>query len=98
MSIYAVTYRYVDNPDALTEVRPAHREYLGSLVGAKPGLIVSGRTEGGEGASALLILDANSPDEVAQLLDLDPFWLEGLITSREILEWTIASGSLGSGH
>jgi uncharacterized protein YciI len=94
MTIFAVTYRYSDKPDELTEVRPAHRDYLLTLLG-DGGLVASGRTEGGSTPSALLIFEAESPGVIEAALDVDPFWLAGLIEHREILEWTVSMGSLG---
>jgi uncharacterized protein YciI len=95
MPVYAVTYRYVDDPDLIAKHRPAHREYIASLLEGG-GLIASGRTEGGEHASALLIFQADSAAEVEKVLDPDPFWTLGIIEKRDILEWILASGSLGT--
>jgi len=92
--IYAVTYRYADQPEVIAEPRPAHREYIASLLG-EGGLIASGRTEGGETPSALLLFQAESVAEVEKVLDPDPFWTLGLIEKREIVEWILSSGSLG---
>ena len=99
MAVFAVTYHYVDDPELLTAHRPAHRQYLSSLLGGH-GLRAAGPTSGEVGAAALLIFDAESTDRVETLLDADPFWIEGLITAREIREWTVALGSVGtsSGH
>jgi uncharacterized protein YciI len=99
MAVFAVTYHYVDDPDALGQHRPAHRQYLGSLLGER-GLRAAGPTSGGAGATARQSFDAESPDAVEALLDEDPFWIEGLITAREILEWNVVLGSVGSssGH
>jgi uncharacterized protein YciI len=94
VAIYAVTYRYADQPDVIAEHRPAHREYIASLLGGG-GLIASGRTEGGETPSALLLFQAESVAEVEKVLDPDPFWTLGLIETREIVEWILSSGSLG---
>ncbi|MEQ9087017.1 MAG: YciI family protein [Pontimonas sp.] len=94
MPIYAVTYRYADQPEVIAEHRPAHREYIASLLG-DGGLIASGRTEGGETPSALLLFQAESVAEVENVLDPDPFWTLGLIEKREIVEWILSSGSLG---
>jgi uncharacterized protein len=94
MPTFAVIYRYADKPDEIAEHRPAHREYIRSLVGAG-GVIASGRMEGGAGDSALLLLSLDSAAEVEKALNLDPFWTLGIIESREILEWTISSGSIG---
>jgi uncharacterized protein YciI len=96
MPVYAVTYHYTNQPDVLAEHRPAHREYLKTLVDTH-GLIAAGRTPGGLVDSALLVLDTDSVESVEAALNLDPFWTEGLIQKREILEWTIAIGSVGPG-
>jgi uncharacterized protein YciI len=97
MPVYAVTYHYLDQPEVLTEHRPAHRAYLESLRGEK-GLLAAGRTPGGLVDSALLLFDTDSVEVVERVLDSDPFWTEGLIVKREILEWVIAIGSVGAGE
>lgn len=94
MTIYAVTYRYADNPEVIAQHRPAHRDYIATLLG-EGGLIASGRTEGGDTPSALLLFEADSVGEVEKLLDPDPFWTLGVIQKREIVEWILSSGSLG---
>jgi uncharacterized protein YciI len=48
--------------------------------------------------SALLLFDTDSVEAVERVLDSDPFWTEGLIVKREILEWAIAIGSVGAGE
>jgi len=96
MPIFAVTYHYVDQPEVLAEHRPAHREYLQSLMSSH-GLIAAGRTPGGEVDSALLLFETDSSGSVEEALNADPFWTEGLIAKRDILEWTVAIGSVGSG-
>lgn len=94
MTIYAVTYRYADSPEVISKHRPAHRDYIATLLGGG-GLIASGRTEGGDTPSALLLFQVDSVGEVEKLLDPDPFWTLGLIQKREIVEWILSSGSLG---
>jgi uncharacterized protein YciI len=94
VTIYAVTYRYADNPEVIAQHRPAHRDYIATLLG-EGGLIASGRTEGGDTPSALLLFEADSVVEVEKLLDPDPFWTLGVIQKREIVEWILSSGSLG---
>ena len=94
MAIYAVTYRYADKPEVIAEHRPAHREYIATLLG-EGGLIASGRTEGGDTPSALLLFHAESASLVEEVLNPDPFWTLGLIEKREIVEWILSSGSLG---
>lgn len=95
MAVFAVTYHYVDDPELLSRHRPAHRQYVSTLLGAH-GLIASGPTTGTGGAAALLLFDAESPASIDVLLNEDPFWTEGAITSREIREWTVVLGSVGT--
>ncbi len=90
MALHAVIYRYRDDTDRLDEHRPKHREYLRSLF-EQGRLVISGPLTDGPPA-ALLILDADDPAHVAQLLDQDPFRLLGLIEQREIRPWSPAIG------
>jgi uncharacterized protein YciI len=94
MATFAVTYHYEDKPDVLDLHRPAHREFLASCLG-NPGLVAAGRTFGSGSGQALLLVEATGPEEVATMLDLDPFWVEGLITRRDISEWNVVIGSVG---
>ena len=94
MPVFAVIYRYADKPEIIAEHRPAHREYLSSLLG-DGGLLASGRMEGGMGDSALLLFEAESPQAIEAVLNPDPFWSLGVIEQREIKQWHIGSGSIG---
>jgi len=97
MALHAVIYRYSPDTDRLDEHRPRHREYLRTLF-EQGRIVVSGPlTDGAPGA--LLILDADDPAHVAELLDQDPFRLLGLIQEREIRQWSPAFGGerLGGG-
>lgn len=94
MAVFAVVYRYVDRPDELAEHRPAHREYLRSLHGPN-GLIAAGRADGGSQPSGVLLFNADSKETIERMLDADPFWTKNLIESRDIMEWTVAIGSIG---
>jgi uncharacterized protein len=96
MAVFAVTYQYVDDAELLATHRPVHREYLRSLLGER-GLIAAGPTVGGPSASAFLVFEAESAGDVEALLDHDPFWTEGVITAREVIEWNVVIGSLGAG-
>jgi uncharacterized protein YciI len=91
MALHAVLYRYVDDAATVEEHRPAHRDYLRTLF-EEGRIVVSGPLAEGGGPGALLILDAESPDEVAPLLDKDPFHVRGLILEREIRRWNPAFG------
>ena len=89
MSIFAVTYNYGVSEEALNEVRPIHREWLGGLL--EDGvLLASGPMI--DVPNALLIFRANSLEELGQLLDNDPFDVAGFIAERTITEWNPVFG------
>ena len=94
MPIYAVTYRYTDDGDHRQAVRPTHRDFLRGL--AEQGvLVVSGPyAEAEEPPGALLILRADSKNEVSAALDKDPFRTEGIIADVSVVEWQPVSGPL----
>jgi uncharacterized protein len=91
MPLHAVLYRYADDPAALDEHRPDHRDYLRSLF-EQGRIVVSGPLAEGGGPGALLILEADDPTAVADLLDKDPFHVLGLIADRQIRRWNPAFG------
>lgn len=85
MNLHAVIYKYADDPDRLDEHRPRHKDYLASLY-EQGRIVISGPlTDGAPGA--LLIIDADDAEQVAALLDLDPYWTLGLIADRQIRSW-----------
>ncbi|MEY4993706.1 MAG: hypothetical protein RIS82_828 [Actinomycetota bacterium] len=84
MPIFAVTYFYSASPEQLAEVRPLHREWLAARFESGQ-LLASGPKVNTPGA--LLIWTAESVDELAALLDLDPFDIAGFIGERVIEEW-----------
>ena len=85
MSFFAVTYTYVDSP-RLADVRPAHREYLRTLIDA--GLLrASGPLVGVQPGGALLIFEAADSGVVAAAVVDDPFQLEGLVEQTAVVEW-----------
>jgi uncharacterized protein len=86
MALHAVIYRYSTDAAAVDEHRPGHRDFLRPLF-EQGRLIVSGPLAQGGAPGALLILDADDVNEVAALLDEDPFHVLGLITEREIRRW-----------
>ncbi|GAA1999864.1 hypothetical protein JL107_00240 [Nakamurella flavida] len=91
MPIFALEYTYVDSPDDLTAHRPAHRAFL---AGELPGVTIlsSGPYTGPGGAGALLILRADSAEDLLATMDQDPFHQLGLIPERSVHEWTPVNG------
>lgn len=85
MAHFAVQYTYSDDAAELDRIRPQHRAFLAMLTEGP--LLASGPFVAAEQPSALLILRAESAEEVAATLDEDPFWAAGLIAERDIREW-----------
>lgn len=84
MSIFAVNYYYAAEETQLAAVRPVHREWqaeqlaAGTLLAAGPFVNIR---------AALLIFKADSVEQLAALLDQDPFDIAGFIGERVITEW-----------
>ncbi|GAA3943627.1 YciI family protein [Pseudoclavibacter caeni] len=94
MSLYAVTYVYIDDDAALAATRPEHRAYLSGLQQNGQNL-ASGPLAVPGPNSALLILQADSIEQAAALSDDDPMVASGLVTERHIQAWNIVIGGLG---
>jgi uncharacterized protein YciI len=89
MSIFAVTYHYSASPEELAELRPTHREFTGALFDQGI-LLTSGPFV--DYAGALLLIKADSADEVSAILDNDPFDIAGFIGERVILQFNPVNG------
>ncbi|MFM5968774.1 MAG: YciI family protein [Micrococcales bacterium] len=89
MKTFAVTYTYAATPEDLAAVRPTHREWLADQLSAG-NLLASGPMV--DMPTALLIWRAESLEELAQLLDQDPFDIAGYIGERTIAEWNPVFG------
>lgn len=94
MAFYVVNYHYRSDP-RLEEVRPRHREFLGTLV-QRGMLRASGPLVGVEPPAAVLIFEAGSAEEVQTALADDPFRLEDLLEGSEITEWNPVLGVFAS--
>lgn len=94
MPLYAVTYRYTDDAEKRQAVRPTHRDFLRGL-GEQGLLMVSGPyAEAEQPPGALLILRADSKNEVSAALDKDPFRIEGIVADVSVVEWQPVAGPL----
>ena len=89
MAIYAVTYKYVDDPELINQIRPPHRVWLKELL-EQGILLVSGPMV--NRAAALLVFRAASEEELSALLDRDPLEVAGVIEERIIEEWNTVFG------
>ena len=88
MAIFAVSYRYSDDVAARDTHRPEHREFLAQC----EGLLLSGPLS--DPAGALLLVAADSAEQVEQRLDGDPFRREGVIVERVVRSYDPVLGSL----
>ena len=85
MPVFAVHYQYVDQPEVVTEHRPAHRDFLRDLLDRGIVLAAGAYTEGPAGA--LLVFRGDDAAVIESLLADDPFQQLGLVASCEIRAW-----------
>jgi len=93
MPIFAVTYLYTSPTNQIDEIRPIHRAWLSELLEQNV-LLASGPMV--DTPEALLIFRSESAEELARLLDNDPFDIAGCIGSRTIQTWNPVFGPFGS--
>jgi uncharacterized protein len=93
MPIFAVTYLYTAPTNQIDEIRPIHRAWLSELLEQNV-LLASGPMV--DTAEALLILRSESAEDLAKLLDNDPFDIAGCIGSRTIQSWNPVFGPFSS--
>ena len=93
MPIYAVTYLYTAPSEQVAEIRPLHRQWLAQLLEEQV-LLASGPMV--DTSEALLIFRSDSAEELAELLDNDPFDIAGCIGSRTIQAWNPVFGPFSS--
>lgn len=91
MSLHAVTYVYGGSAEALAEHRPAHRQFLNELEVAGV-LLAAGPYNDDAPAGALLIIEADSPEQALKVLDPDPLLLQDVITARAARPWKVTVG------
>ncbi|WP_448575364.1 YciI family protein [Thermomicrobium sp.] len=83
--LWAAVIRY-GNPDKIKEVRPVHRQYLSALR-ERGKLWASGPFVDDSGA--LIIYQAESEEEVRQLIEGDPFFAAGVFQDIQLKPWNI---------
>jgi uncharacterized protein YciI len=91
MTYFLLTYEYADNIGELrAKQRPAHLEYLKTLIDAKK-LVVSGPLVNPIDG-ALLICQAENAAAVETMAKNDPFFAAGIIKAFRVREWEAAMG------
>lgn len=93
MPIFAVNYTYTAPANQVDEIRPIHRAWLAELLEQKI-LLASGPMV--DTPEALLIFNSESAEELAKLLDNDPFDIAGCIGTRTIQSWNPVFGPFSS--
>jgi uncharacterized protein YciI len=83
---YAAVIEYIQDAEVVGAARPAHRAYLGSLLEAGK-LAASGPFEDGYGA--LIVYNADSPEEADRLIEADPFRAAGVFVRWTVRPWKV---------
>ena len=88
MSHWVLEYRYVD-PDARARVRADHLAYMAGL--HDRGRVVMGGPVG-DGSGALVVLRADSEEDVRAIIADDPYTAAGVAADHVVRPWTVAIG------
>ncbi|GAA3832423.1 hypothetical protein KACC15558_08570 [Brevibacterium ammoniilyticum] len=96
MPVFAVTYVYGPDTETRMEHRPAHRQWQAEQNAAGV-ILASGPLDETPQPGGLLIVSAEDPDAVAQLLTGDPYHRIGVIEATHIREWTPVYGPFAQG-
>jgi uncharacterized protein len=80
---FATVFRY-DNKDKISDIRPAHREYLAKLH-SEGKLHTAGPFTDDSGS--LIVYEADTEQEVRDLIEADPFHEAEIFASYAIKPW-----------
>jgi uncharacterized protein YciI len=83
---YAAVIRYITDKEKIDAIRPVHRQYLTQLT-QQGKLAASGPFLDGYGA--LIVYEAESPEEALSLLQADPFHANGVFVEWVIRPWNV---------
>jgi uncharacterized protein len=89
MARFAVELVFGENQEERLAVRPAHREYLATLV-ERGVLLVSGPYADQTGA--LLIYEVADEAELREVLAADPYTPAGVVAETRVHEWQTLMG------
>jgi uncharacterized protein YciI len=81
---FAAIIAYAQDKAKIAEIRPAHRQYLGTLK-AQGRLAISGPFLDDSGA--LIVYEAPSREEAERLLQADPFNQNGIFLHYDLKPW-----------
>jgi uncharacterized protein YciI len=83
---FAAIIEYTTDAAKIAATRPAHREYLKTLLESER-LVISGPFADDRGG--ILVYEANSAVEVEEILRDDPFTKAGVFEKVQIREWRV---------
>jgi uncharacterized protein YciI len=89
---YAAIIEYTTDTAKIAATRPAHREYLKTLLESGR-LAISGPFADDRGG--ILVYEANSVQEVEEMLRDDPFTKAGVFEKVQIREWRVVMANSG---
>ncbi len=94
MSIFAVQYTYTDDSAARDERRPQHRAYL-EAPGERASVVLSGPYAAGVGQAdgALILVQAETVEDVLEHLASDPFQVNRLVERVQVRGWSPVLGA-----
>jgi uncharacterized protein YciI len=88
MAWFLVEIRYV--PEKYGDVRPRHRDFLQAL--AEQGVVAVAGPLGDESGGVTLI-QAENEQAVREIVDTDPYYVEGAVAERTIREFKPVLGA-----
>ncbi len=88
MAWFLVEIRYVQ--EKLEEVRPRHRKFLSDL--AEQGVVALGGPLG-DGSGGISLYQAADEAALAEIIDQDPYHLEGVVAERTVREFKPVIGA-----
>jgi uncharacterized protein len=77
---------YVDSPEKVAALRPAHREYMSQLI--SEGRLVAGGPFT-DGTGALFVYETESLAAAEEIVAADPYHVGGAFASYELSPWEI---------
>lgn len=83
---YAAIAKYTPDASTIAKARPAHRQYLTGLRNQNK-LVISGPFH--DDAGAILVYEAENPEQVESMIREDPFAQQGVFLSWEIRAWNV---------
>ncbi len=88
MAWFLVEIRYVQ--EKLEDVRPRHRKFLSDL--AEQGVVALGGPLG-DGSGGISLYQAADEAALAEIIDQDPYHLEGVVAQRSVREFKPVIGA-----